>query len=283
MLRVTTIYASSAGASADYYTKYLTGAPGEVPGVWAGRQATAFGLSGTVDTESLKRLLSGHDPTTGTRLGTALVDRITPQGKLIQAVAGFDATFSAPKSLSVWWGLTGDPRLLEAHDVAVRAVLEHLERYGATTRVRANGSRQHPDARGLTMATFRQLTSREDDPQLHTHVVVSTKVQTPEGRWMALDARYLKGHQRALGGLYQSVLRAELTHRYGVVWGPIENGQAEIAGMPPELLDACVEAHRPGRRRPRRRKSTSSGVSTGGTRRSGSGRRSPAKRQAIPG
>src|SRR4029453_6870234 len=58
-----------------------------------------------------------------------------------------------------------------------------------------------------------------------------------DGRWLALDARYLKRKQRALGGLYQSVLRAELTHRYGVAWGPIENGQAEIAGMPRELLD----------------------------------------------
>jgi conjugative relaxase-like TrwC/TraI family protein len=238
MLRVTTIHANSSGASARYYTRYLAEDGPDGEGEWLGRQAAGLGLSGRVSTEDLEALLSGHDPTTGTRLGTALVDRITPKGKLIQAVAGFDATFSAPKSLSVWWGLTGDPGLLEAHDVAVRAVLEHLERYGATTRVRANGSRQHPDARGLTMAAFRQLTSREDDPQLHTHVVVSTKVQTPEGRWMALDARYLKGHQRALGGLYQSVLRAELTHRYGVVWGPIENGQAEIAGMPPELLDA---------------------------------------------
>ncbi len=117
------------------------------------------------------------------------------------------------------------------------AVLEHLERCGATTRVRVNGARQHPDVGGLVMAVFRQATSREDDPQLHTHVVISTKVQTPDGRWMALDARYLKRKQRALGGLYQSVLRAELTHRYGVGWGPIEHGQAEIAGMPPELLD----------------------------------------------
>ena len=54
---------------------------------------------------------------------------------------------------------------------------------------------------------------------------------------MALDARYLKRHQRMLGGLYQSVLRAELSHRYGVAWGPIVNGQAELAGMPHELLD----------------------------------------------
>ena len=87
------------------------------------------------------------------------------------------------------------------------------------------------------MATFRQTTSRADDPQLHTHAVISAKVQTADGRWLALDARYLKRHQRMLGGLYQSVLRAELTHRYGVAWGPIVNGQAEIAGVPGELLD----------------------------------------------
>src|SRR4029453_5058600 len=109
---------------------------------------------------------------------------------------------------------------------------------------------------GLTMATFRQTTSRADDPQIHTHAVISAKVQTPDGRWLArharyphpthavtsakvqtpdgrwlaLDARYLKRHQRMLGGLYQSVLRAELTHRLGVEWRAIGNGQAEMRG-----------------------------------------------------
>ena len=142
-----------------------------------------------------------------------------------------------PSPVSVWWALTGDPGLLHAHDVAVSAVLEHVERFGSTTRVRVNGRRAHPDTAGLTMATFRQTTSREDDPQLHTHTVISAKVQTGDGRWLALDARYVKRNQRMLGGLYQSVLRAELTHRYGVAWEPIVNGQAEITGLPPELLD----------------------------------------------
>ena len=72
---------------------------------------------------------------------------------------------------------------------------------------------------------------------MHTHLVVSAKVQTDDGRWLALDARVLKQHQRALGGLYQSVLRAELTHRYGVGFGEIVNGQAEIAGVPTELFE----------------------------------------------
>jgi len=166
-----------------------------------------------------------------------LVDRTTANGSTVRAVAGFDATFSAPKSVSVWWGLTGDAGVLAAHDVAVRAALEHLERFGATTRVRADGRRLHLDTGGLSVATFCQTTSRADDPQLHTHAVVSAKVRTADGRWLALDARYLKRHQRMLGGLYQSVLRAELTHRYGVAWGPIVNGQAELAGIPQELLE----------------------------------------------
>ena len=53
---------------------------------------------------------------------------------------------------------------------------------------------------------------------------------------MGLDARYLKRHQRMLGGLYQSVLRNELADRFGVEWAPIVNGQAEIAGVPKDLL-----------------------------------------------
>ena len=236
MIRVTTLYASTAASTAKYYTRYLTDAPGELPGQWAGKQADLLGLNGTVTTEALERLLSGRDPVRDVELGFALKDRTLANGKTIRAVAGFDATVSAPKSLSVLWALTGDVGFAEAHDVAVQAVLSHLERFGSTTRVRSNGSRLHPDSQGLIVAGFRQTTSRADDPQLHTHLVISSKVQTEDGRWLALDARMLKGYQRALGGLYQSVLRAELTSRYGVAFGEIVKGQAEIVGVPAELL-----------------------------------------------
>ena len=237
MLRVTTLYAGSAAATARYYTKYLTQAPGEQPGVWSGAQAASLGLSGEVSTDALELLLSGCDPLTGVTLGNPLVDRTTANGTVIRAVAGFDATVSAPKSLSVWWALTGDAGLAECHDVAVNAVVDYLERFGSTTRIRSNGGRLHPDSQGLMVAAFRQTTSRLDDPQLHTHLVISSKVQTDDGRWLALDARVLKHHQRAFGGLYQSVLRAELTNRYGVAFSQIVNGQAEIAGVPTELLE----------------------------------------------
>jgi conjugative relaxase-like TrwC/TraI family protein len=238
MLRVTTLYASASAATAAYYANYLAEAPGEVPGEWWGRQAGGLGLAGTATERALETLLSGRDPITGSPLGRELVDRVKTDGTVVRAVAGFDATFSAPKSLSVWWALTGDDRLLQAHDAAVAATLEHLERFGSTTRIRADGRRRHPDTHGLTVAVFRQSTSRGDDPQIHTHAVISAKVQTDDGRWYALDARYLKRQQRTLGGLYQSLLRSEVTHRFGVGWGEIVNGQAEIAGVPRDLMEA---------------------------------------------
>ena len=237
MLRVTTLYACTAAATAAYYTRYLTEADGELPGRWVGRQAGLLGLGGEVTTDELQALLEGRDPIIGTGLGNPFVDRTLKSGKVVRAVAGFDATLSAPKSLSVWWALTGDEGLADCHDVAVRAVVEFIERYGSTTRIRSNGRRLHPDSQGLTAAVFRQTTSRLDDPQLHSHVVISSKVQTADGRWLALDARVLKGYQRALGGLYQSVLRAELTRRYRVAFDDLDKGQAEIAGIPDGLLE----------------------------------------------
>ena len=81
MIRVTTLYASTAASTARYYTRYLIDAPGELPGQWAGQQAALLGLSGTVSTEQLERVLSGHDPVTGDVLGMALVDRTMANGK----------------------------------------------------------------------------------------------------------------------------------------------------------------------------------------------------------
>ncbi|CAN5759379.1 hypothetical protein BH18ACT2_BH18ACT2_08500 [soil metagenome] len=244
MLRLRTIYASSASAAAAYFAKYLAEAPGEQPGVWTGQQAAALGLAGTVTVADLELLLSGRDPVSGMRLGREFVDVVKRNGELKRAVAGFEATFSAPKALSVWWGLTGDDRLLDAHDVAVRTVLEHVERYASTTRVHVDGRMTYPDTGGLVMATFRQTTSRLDDPQVHTHAVISSKVQTTDGRWWALDAQYVKRHQPMLGGLYQSVLRSELSARFGVEWVRCRRGRRRSPASP----STCWSGSRSGRR-----------------------------------
>ena len=68
----------------------------------------------------------------------------TPKGRVVRAVSGFDATFSAPKSLSVWWALTGEPRLLEAHDVAVTAALRSPGAVRVDDPHPVDGGRLHP-------------------------------------------------------------------------------------------------------------------------------------------
>ena len=250
MLRVTTLFACTAAATAEYYTRYLTEPGGEAPGVWTGRQAELLGLAGEVTTDDLQALLEGRDPMTGTPLGNPFVDRVHKSGKVVRAVAGFDATLSAPKSLSVWWALSGDEGLAECHDVAVRAVVDAVERFGSTTRVRSNGRRLHPDSHGLTAAVFRQTTSRLDDPQLHSHVVISSKVQTDDGRWLALDARVLKGFPAGVGRVV-SVGAARRADRplSGRVRRDRRKGQAEIAGVDERVVGTVLEAHRASRPR----------------------------------
>lgn len=151
---------------------------------------------------------------------------------------GYDATFSAPKSVSVLFALgNGQIReqVVEAHDNAVAAVLGCVEDH-AHTRLRQHGHITCVDAEGIMVGVFRQHTSRRLDPQLHTHAVIANKVQGPDGRWLALDARSLIHDQRTGRALYHASLRAELTRRLGVEWETPEHGIAEIAGMPKEVL-----------------------------------------------
>jgi conjugative relaxase-like TrwC/TraI family protein len=209
----------------DYYLD-----PGEPPGRWWGSGRAAVGLDGEVLPEQLQALLEGRHPATGATLGRRFGDR---------AARGFDATFSAAKSMSVLWALSADPwvraEVTAANDAAVDAALAWLERHGAVTRRGRDGVDQ-VDSRGLVAALFRQHTSRTADPQLHTHAVIWAKVQDPTGTWLALDARFLKHQQRSIGWIYDAALRAELTARLGVTWGPVIEGHADMVGVPDELL-----------------------------------------------
>ncbi len=229
-VRVITLKGETAGR---YFTDqapsyYLDGQ--EPPGRWRGRGAELLGLDGTIQDEPFLNVMAGCHPATGTRLGRRFGE---------DSVRGFDATFSAPKSVSVLFGV-GDATVrravTEAHDRAVDAVIDWIEDQ-AVTRIRVRGHIVAIDAEGVVAGVFRQHTSRENDPQLHSHVVIANRVPTADGRWLALDARTIKLDQRTLSGLYQAGLRTELTGRLGVKWHRPEHGIAEIAGFDPAVLE----------------------------------------------
>ena len=113
----------------------------------------------------------------------------------------------------------------------------HLEDHAAFTRRGRNGV-MITDTDGLVIARFEHRTSRALDPQLHSHCLILNKVRdAQDGSWRALHGRPLFEEAKTAGMLYQAALRAELTRRLGVAWGPVsEHGQAELAGIPHQLL-----------------------------------------------
>src|SRR4051794_2516256 len=164
----------SVGDGAEEY--YLGGS--EARGEWVGRASAELGLAGPVEASQLRRVLAGLDP----RAGSPLRSAAHPV-----RVAGFDLTCSAPKSVSVLFGV-GDPetrrRVRVAHDRAVREAIGYLERTAAAVR-RGSGGTIVEEASGLVAAAFRHRTSRAGDPQLHTHVLVPNLGRGIDGRWSA--------------------------------------------------------------------------------------------------
>ena len=218
---------------ADYYLQavgqgiedYYTGL-GEAPGRWLGAASAELELHGEVEADALRAVLNGNRAD-----GSAPLTR-SGQGR--QRVPGFDLTFSAPKSVSLLFGLA-DPEVSravrEAHEAAVHAALDYMERHAAIGR-RGHGGAISVLGNGFIGAAFRHRSSRAGDPQLHTHVLIANMTRGPDGRWTALDARRLYVHARTAGFLYQAKLRLELTRRLGIEWTPIRNGVAEVDGVP---------------------------------------------------
>ena len=246
---------SLAKAAKDYYLQklgevspredyYLRG--GTATGRWRGSGAAELGLEGAVNVEGLVRLFDGEHPGTGEQLGR----RLRRDG-----VAAWDVTFSADKSVSLLWALGGEAtpgQVLEAFEEATAAALGYLESVASSTRGAAktpllddNGDPVSADdgrptyrvetwpiaTSGYVAASFTEFTSRADDPQIHTHVVVANKVRGVDGVWRTIDGRLLFRHQLAAGYLHEAVLRRELTERLGVRWQPVRNGMADIEGF----------------------------------------------------
>jgi len=229
-----------------------------------------------VTEEHLERLLgAGLDPVTGARLGAtypvlqAPTQRITTRVARVDAslddatraqqveriereerartsrtpVAGFDLTFSPPKSFSALWGVadTGRQALMAlAHHAALRDTLAVLERTVAATRVGHGGVASMP-VRGIIATAFDHYDTRSGDPQPHTHVVVSNKVQGTDGKWRTLDSRTLHQATVALSASYNAYLADHTTRLLGVSWVPVERRSRqftgwEIDGVPETLV-----------------------------------------------
>lgn len=162
-----------------------------------------------------------------------------------RAVAGYDLVFTPSKSISVLWGL-GDPAtreaITQAHTDAWRDTVSWIEAEAALTRAGAGGVRQI-DTHGLTAVAFDHLDSRTGDPNLHTHVAVSTKVRGVDGTWRALDGRVLLGLKVAASERYNTRIEQLLVERLGVAFhtesrGRGKQGVREIVGVPKNLRDA---------------------------------------------
>ena len=190
-------------ASDEYYTgKGEQQTEAEADGEWAGRGAERLAPEGPVSKRDFEAMLNGHDPKTGARL--------TQIGK--SHAPGWDMTFSAPKSVSVMWALApeADRKTIEAaHRNAVRAATTHLEDTHAFTRRGKGGAIREPVA-GLTIARFHHHTSRDLDPQLHTHAFIFNSAPRRDGTWGSLVSRDLYKAQKEAGALYRAHLANEL-------------------------------------------------------------------------
>jgi len=214
----------------DYYLQVAagTGTGAEPAGWWVGSGSTALGLRGEVGAAELAAVLAGRHPAAGTVLGGAR-ERV--------AVAGFDLTFCAPKSVSLL-GALGEPEaaasVADAHRQAVAAAVGYLERQAAAVRRRVGAARRVPvPCAGLVAASFEHHVSRALDPHLHTHVVTANLAADADGRWSALDGRGLYAHRAAADALYHAHLRHELSASLGVAWEPARRGRADLAGIGP--------------------------------------------------
>lgn len=198
-----------AGKAGDYYTHqdnyYVLGSMDER---WVGQGAEALGLSGKVDVKDFVAVLEGKLPD-----GSDLTRMVGGENK---HRPGYDLTFSAPKSVSIMAMLGGDKRLIAAHNHAVEVAVREIEKM-ASTRVMEGGVSETKLTGNLVVALFNHDTSRDLDPQMHTHAVVANVTQH-DGKWQTLSSdtvgktgfiESVYANQVAFGQIYRHVLRQD--------------------------------------------------------------------------
>ena len=155
---------------------------------------------------------------------------------------GYDVCVSAPKSVSTLFAVA-DPdvasTIQSAHETAVTTAITYLEREAGHGLRGHQGDGQRAariGTDGFVAAGFAHRTSRENDPQLHTHVVIANLLHGEDGKWTAVDSRALHRHATTASYIYQATLRSELTRDLGVAWTSVDRGIAEIRGVPADLM-----------------------------------------------
>jgi conjugative relaxase-like TrwC/TraI family protein len=209
-------------AKQDYYT-----ASGNEPGHWFGRGAERLGLSGTVRSEPYENLLWGRSPNGLRRLVQNADDE--------RRQTAWDLTLSAPKSMSVMWALAPHElrqQIETAHRKAVETTLTFLERTTGLTRRGKAGARFEPA--DLVFATFLHNTSRELDPNIHTHCLLINLAVRKDGTTGALWSREFFRAKMAAGAMYQVQLAAELRQGPGFAVVPDRIG-FQIQEVPRDL------------------------------------------------
>jgi len=240
----------SAGQAQTYHAKEFTSKEqnywsqkGEIRGEWQGELAGRFGLAGAVSAADFARLSRGQHPETGEQLvrQRASYEYEGADGKTVKTMehrAGWDATFAAPKSVSLTALVGGDDRVREAHRESVGVALEQLEHY---TQARIGGNHPPEATAKFVTAKFEHDTARPVDgyvaPQLHTHAVIFNLTERDNGQYRALQPQSLFASQQFATAIYQS----ELTYRlrqlgYEITAG--RSGAPEIKGYTQEYLDA---------------------------------------------
>ena len=237
MLSIGALASASQGAS--YYERdgyYAKDDPEHrEASAWAGRGAQELGLTGPVDPDTFRAVLEGRVPDgSGKQLG-----RRGKDGE-IHHRPGRDLTFSAPKSVSIAALVGGDGRIVEAHDRAVAATLAWVEKNAAETRMKSldTGQMTRAGNQKIVAGTFRHDTSRNLDPQLHTHAVLANMVKGADGKWRSMANEGLYAKQKLIGMLYRNELAAGLAKLgYGIEKSHAD-GRFEIAGVPREVVAA---------------------------------------------
>lgn len=207
----------------DYYAK-----DGE-SSAWQGKGAEALGLVGDVDSKRFRELLSGE-----VQPGVYITRDATRQDS--KSRIGLDLTFSAPKSVSLQALVGGDAEIIRAHDRAVAKALEAAEER-AQARKKVDGRSQVETTGNLIVAKFRHETSRETDPQLHTHAVVMNLTQRSDGQWRALRNDEIVKMTRYLGAVYMNELASEM-QRLGYQIRHEREGNFDLAHISRPQLEA---------------------------------------------